>query len=94
MDTPRFCIDCRHFQKATGQTISEEDTLYWAKCTKKHAEDPMYLVTGVRAGQHLTARAQRSEPELPNWCGPSGKWFEPKDPGNIIDKTINNLRES
>ena len=88
MATPKFCIDCRHFRPGKG---TGDDALYWGSCTKESVSDSMYLVSGNSEPQYLTARAQRDN-DRPNWCGPSGQWWEPKDTGFTIDKTINGLR--
>jgi hypothetical protein len=73
MDTPRFCIDCKHFQREE-KAESEEDALRWGLCLKSKLAE-WDLVSGQRKPEYLTAHAQRI---LDSGCGPSGQWWEKK----------------
>jgi hypothetical protein len=91
MDTPRFCIDCRHFQKDPDCT-TEEAAIRRGVCLKQVITE-YDLVSGAKKAEYYTASVQRAPETSVHSCGRMGAWFEPKAPGNIIDKTINNLRE-
>jgi hypothetical protein len=83
METPKFCKDCLWFlPDQVGVSV------FAATCTNLRAEQaPRYnLVSGCPVTQKPYCHAQR-EPAVINltgelaerFCGPEGKWWEPRD---------------
>lgn len=76
-----FCKDCKHSRD--GESITCESPQNYVE----HVDRTKYLVTGlvqpvrrVRRGASCMVLRARRTPELEaTVCGPSGKWFEPKE---------------
>lgn len=78
----KFCVDCAFCVPRDGYTANY-DSLKYAKCMRAKPEICGYVFISPEHAEKEKLEAApycRVERELPNLCGPSAQFFQPKPP--------------